>query len=404
MDIDKVINIEDLRRCAKRRLPRGAFDFIEGGVEDERCIVRNEQAFREIRLVPRYFVDVSKPMQATSIFGQHYDSPFGIAPTGTAGSWRPKGDEMLAAAAAASNIPFILSHMATSSIETLVKIAPNNMWFQLYPPRDRFIGERFIGRVRDLGVKTLVVTVDCPVYIKRERNLRNGFDWPLRLTPSVILDGLLHPAWLVEYLLSSGGAPQLGNWAAYAGEGASWEDIAAFAATQRPAPEYSWTDLEGYRKLWPGNLVVKGIMHPGDAVRAADIGVDGLIISNHGGRQLDSAPASIEMLPAIRAAVGNRVTLMIDGGIRRGSDILAALALGAEFAFVGRATLYGMAAFGPPGAAKAIDILRSEVDLNMRQLGYPTLQMFRSEVLTISPYLPMVLSTEEKEKVSVRKT
>jgi L-lactate dehydrogenase (cytochrome)/(S)-mandelate dehydrogenase len=373
MSLDTIVNIDDLRHVARRRLPRIAFDFIEGGVEGESGLARNEDAFRRYRLLPRYLVDVSSRDQTTTLFGRTYDSPFGICPTGAAGLWRTGADDMLAQAAKAANIPFLMSCSSTGSIESAVRHAPGNMWFQLYGSRDRAISRQMIERVRDLGVETLVITVDVPVSPRRERNMRNGFARPLRLRLSTILDGLRRPSWLAGYLRAGGGMPRMENWAPYAKPGATPDDVADVYAAQTPSADHTWHDIEQYRRMWPGKLVLKGILHPEDAVRAVAIGTDGIIVSNHGGRQLDLAPSPLEVLPAIREAVGPDQTLMIDSGVRRGTDILVARCLGAQFAFVGRATLYGVAAYGLPGAHKAIDILRREIDINLAQLGCTSL-------------------------------
>jgi (S)-mandelate dehydrogenase len=369
MTLNRIVNINDMRLAAKRRQPRIAFDFIEGGVEGETCLARNEEAFRRHRLLPRYLLDVSHRSQSATLFGKTYDSPFGISPTGTAGLWRTGADDMLAQAAKAANIPFLLSCSSTGSIESVVRHAPGNTWFQLYGTRDRAIGRQMIERVRDLGVETLVVTVDVPVAPRRERNMRNGFTRPLRLRASTIIDGLRRPAWLIGYLRAGGGAPRMQNWATYAAPDATNDEVADVYAAQTPAPDHGWHDIEHYRRLWPGKLVIKGILHPEDAVRATALGADGIIVSNHGGRQLDLAPSPIEVLPAIREAVGPAQTLMIDSGVRRGSDVIVALCLGAQFVFFGRPTLYGVAAYGAPGAAKVIDIVRREIDINLAQLG-----------------------------------
>ncbi len=364
--IDDAVNIEDLRLIAKRRLPRLCYDFIEGGVEQEVGLQRNIDGFARHRLVPRYLVDVSKRDQSTTVFGRTYASPFGIAPTGLAGLWRHGTDLVLAEAAAQANIPFILSGSANASIEQAVKVAPQHAWYQLYPTRDRALSADLIKRCHDCGVETLVLTVDVPVRTKRERNIRNGFTIPLGLKATTILEALRHPAWIAEYLRH--GKPMLESLVPYAPAGADADGVAAFSNQQLPAPQ-SWADVETFRKLWPGNFVIKGIMHPGDAVRAAECGVDGLIVSNHGGRQLDQSPSSIEMLPPIKAAVGDRMTLMLDSGVRRGADALIALCLGARMVFTGRATLYGAVAGGAVGARRAIDILRGEIDLTMGQMG-----------------------------------
>ena len=213
-------------------------------------------------------------------------------------------------------------------------------------------------------------TIDVPVHSKRERNMRNGFSRPLKLPLATRLESLRHPRWLADYLKH--GMPMLSNWLPYAGAGADAAKVADFVAQQTPAP-MSWRDVENFRRLWPRTFILKGIMHPSDALRAAELGVDGIVVSNHGARQLDRAPAPLEVLPAIDAAVGDKVTLMLDSGVRRGADALVALCLGARFVFLGRPTLYGAAAGGIDGVHRAIDIMRDEIDLAMAQLGCPTL-------------------------------
>jgi (S)-mandelate dehydrogenase len=370
MKIEDAVNIDDLRRLAKRRLPRIAFDFIEGGVEDEHCLTENEKSFARHRLVPRYMVDIARRDQSTALFGQSFASPFGIAPTGLAALFRADADLILAKAAAAANIPFIMSGASTASIEAAAAVAPAHTWYQLYAARDRKISADMIRRASDANLSTLVLTVDVPVSSKRERNMRNGFELPLKLKWLKSLEALMHPLWIADYLRR--GIPRFDNWAPYAPPGASAKEIAAFVARQIPC-SVTWRDLEEFRRLWPRRLVIKGIMHPDDAVQAAQMGVDGIMVSNHGGRQLDQAPAALEMLPAISAAVGDKLTVMLDSGVRRGGDILTALCLGARFVFVGRATLYGTAAAGFNGAQKAIDILHKEIDLVMAQIGCPNL-------------------------------
>ncbi|MDP6705986.1 MAG: alpha-hydroxy acid oxidase [Alphaproteobacteria bacterium] len=371
MKTSDAINIEDLRQLAKRRLPKIAFDFIEGGVEDEDGLDRNEELFRKHRLVPRYLVDITERDQTTTLFGRDYASPIGISPTGIASLFRPGADLMLAEAARDANIPFVMSGASTASIEELAKLAPEHGWYQLYAARDKSISDDMIRRADDAGLSTLAFTVDVPVHTKRERNMRNGFARPLKLSLSTRLDALRHPAWLAGYLKS--GTPMFSNWIPYVGNGASADEVADFVSKQTPAP-MSWADVERFRRLWPRNFVIKGIMHPDDAVRAAELGVDGIVVSNHGARQLDRAPSPLEVLPAIRDAVGDRMTVMLDSGVRRGADALVALCLGAEFVFVGRPTLYGTVTGGLAGAAKALDILRDEIDLNMAQAGLADLK------------------------------
>jgi isopentenyl diphosphate isomerase/L-lactate dehydrogenase-like FMN-dependent dehydrogenase len=370
MNTDRAINIDDLRLMAKRRLPRICFDFIEGGLEDELGLAINESAFGRYRLVPRYLVDITKRDPSTTLFGRSYALPFGIAPTGIAGFFRRGGDLMLAEAAAAANIPYIMSGTSNASIEAAAKIAPEHTWYQLYGARDRRVSEDMIRRARDAGLSTLALTVDVPIGSKRERNIRNGFIRPYKLKPAIMLEALRHPAWLYEYF-RNGGMPLFDNWAPYAPAGSGPREVADYLASQTPSSQ-TWQDLEAYRRLWPRTLVVKGILHPDDARRAAEMGVDGIMVSNHGGRQLDRAPSPLEVLPAIKQAVGDRVTLMFDGGVRRGSDIVIARCLGAQYIFVGRATLYGCVAGGVRGVRRAINILRDEIDRALAQIGCPS--------------------------------
>jgi (S)-mandelate dehydrogenase len=388
MKLDNVVNIEDLHKMAKRRLPKIAFDFIEGGLEDERGLETNTSAFHKHQLLPRYLVDVSTRDQTKTIFGQTFSSPFGISPTGGAGLFRYHADLMLAEAARDANIPYIMSGASNDSIEAAAKIAPKNHWYQLYAARDPKINEDMIKRATDAELGALVLTVDTPVGSKRERNMRNGFAnvrggllQALSLKPSILFEAMTHPGWVAEYFKRGGGTPMLGNWQPYAPSGSDAEQVYKFASSVRPFNAQTWRDLEQYRKLFPRALVVKGIMSPADAQRAVDVGCDGILVSNHGGRQLDQAPGSLDVLPAIRATVGDKLTLLLDSGVRRGADILIALCLGADFCFFGRPTLYGAAAYGLPGVKKAIDIFTGEIDLVMGQIGCPSLDQLGPDFL-----------------------
>ena len=353
MRVTDAINIEDLRLAAKRRLPKLAFDFIEGGVEGESALARNERAFGRYRLMPRYLVDIAGRSQETTIFGRTWKSPFGLCPTGMAGLWRPDTDKLLAAAAAKADIPSLMSCASNCSIESAVAIAPRNMWFQIYCGRERRYTEEFLKRVAGLGIETVVITIDVPITPKRERNLRNRFSRPLRLTGKSFLDVMTHPGWLYNFW-RRGGIPSMENWEGFLEPGEPRKKSTDLYSSQTPAGDQTWRDLEHIRRNWAGNLVLKGVLDPEDARQAAQQGVNGVIVSNHGGRQLDMAPASLEALPAVRAAVGPEMTVMLDSGVRRGSDILLALCLGASFCFVGRAGLYGAAAYGQAGADKAV--------------------------------------------------
>lgn len=366
MNAAQAINITDLRQLARKRLPRLVFDYIDGGAEDETGLARNTDAFQAIQLLPRYLVDVSQRDQSTTLLGRSYGAPFGIGPTGLAGFARPGADLMLADAAVAANIPFVLSGAGTASIEAAAQRAPEHTWYQLYVSRDAQITADLVRRARDAGIQTLMLTVDVPVHGKRERDMRNGFVPPVQPTPSALLDMLGHPRWLLDMLRH--GLPRFENWAPYVGAGASAKELGAFFASQIPFTQ-TWRDVDTLRQVWPGKLVIKGILHPADAQRALDAGADGIIVSNHGGRQLDSAPSALDVFPAIRAKLGQRVALMLDGGVRRGANVLKARALGADFVWLGRATLYGVAAGGLAGAERAIAILRDEIDTTMAQMG-----------------------------------
>jgi L-lactate dehydrogenase (cytochrome)/(S)-mandelate dehydrogenase len=370
MGVENAINFDDLRLMAKRRLPKIAFDFIEGGIDSEEGLDWNVNAFSRQRIVPKYLVDATTPKVSTTVFGRTYNQPYGIAPTGAIGMFRVGGDAMLARAAKHANIPFIISGMSTATIEELASVAPEHCWYQLYMARDRKVADDMVARAKAAGITTLVVTVDVPGSGKRERNLRNGFQMVRTVKPTlaVKIEALRHPAWLWEYF--NGPGLTASNWEKYTPGGAGGKAALDFVSTQMPTAS-TWDDIQRIRKNWDGNLVLKGVMHPEDAKQAAAYGVDGLMVSNHGGRQLDRSPAPLDVLPAIRDAVGDKMTVMFDSGIRRGADIVTAMALGAKFCFVGRWTLYGVAAGGQAGASHAVHMISDEVQKVMTQMGLP---------------------------------
>ncbi len=396
--VDRAINIDDLKRMARRRLPKIMFDFIEGGADDEVGLRTNANAFRELRLVPRYYVDTSKRDQRATLLGRTYASPFGIAPTGMAGAFRRGAELYLAEMAKAAGVPYLMSGASNASIEEAAKLAGKNLWFQIYGARNRDVATDLVKRAIDCGLTTIAVTCDVPVSSNRERNRRNGFVRPLRMTLPTILEAMLHPAWVLNYY-RSGGLPMMGNWQPYAANRATADQVADLFASQTPDPSQTWGDLEDIRNAWPGKLLLKGVMHPEDARMAVEIGIDGLIVSNHGARQLDMMPSPLEMLPMIRAAVGPDVALLLDSGVRRGSDIVAALCMGADFVMTGRATLYGATAAGLEGAKKAVSILQREIDLVMGQLGAPNLEALGPQFL-----LDTVRAAEARRNASARAT
>ncbi|WP_423873372.1 alpha-hydroxy acid oxidase [Bradyrhizobium sp.] len=372
MRMKQAINFDDVRVLARKRLPRIAFDFIDGGVDGEAGLERNRAAFDRYKLLPRYLIDVANRSQAVKLFGHDYASPFGISPMGIAGFFRPGADLMLARASARFDIPYIMSSASCDSIEAAMAEAPKTTWFQIYGTRDPHITLDLVRRAKALGVRVLLMTVDTPVMGKRERNIRNGFRRPMKMTPSVILQGLSRPGWTFRYL-TKGGIPTMENWRPYAPTGATANAIADLYGEQTPAPAQTWSIFEQVRKAWDGPLVVKGVMHPADALKCLELGANGIMVSNHGGRQLDSAPGSIDMLPAIADAVGGRMEVLIDSGFRRGSDVGKALCLGAKAAFFGRPAMFGVAAGGETGAGEVINIMRQEISLLMGQLGWTDL-------------------------------
>lgn len=363
-----VLTIDDLRDRARRRMPAVVFDYIDGGVEDELALARNTDAFRRWSFVPRYLRDVAQRRTERTLWGRTYDLPFGIAPTGFAGLFRPGADLMLARAASAAGVPFVVSGASNASIEAVADVMETPPWFQIYCSRDQQITRDLLVRAERAGVETLVVTVDVPVTPKRTRNLRNGFGLPPRLSFRTMLDAAMHPAWTFGYF-ANGGMPALGNWAPYAPEGSRALSVARLFAAETPDPSHDWRQVETLRALWPGRLVVKGLMHVDDARQAQALGADAIWVSNHGGRQLDRVPPSLEMLPLMRKALGPDMPIFLDSGVRRGADIATALCLGADFVFAGRPTLYGVAAMGERGAARALAILAEELDLILAQIG-----------------------------------
>jgi L-lactate dehydrogenase (cytochrome) len=367
--LGRALTIEDLRRLARRRLPRAVFDFVEGGAGDERTMARNRAAFERLLLRPRVLVDVSKREQATVVLGERVATPVLVSPTGMAGLCWPRGEVAAARAAHEAGTIYTLSTHSSCSIEEVATGAPGPLWFQLYVWQSRELTRSFVDRARAAGYRALVLTVDVPIISRRERDLRNGFTVPPRVTMRNALDTLRRVGWMRRVLLG----PRLTLANLVGAPGAPRTDIVTLGgvAHRQVDPSVAWPDLAWFRSLWRGPLVLKGVLTVADARRAADHGVDGLIVSNHGGRQLDGTPASIEALPAIADAVGDRLEILLDGGVRRGTDVVRALALGARAVMVGRPYLYGLAAGGGPGVRRALDILAAEVDHALALVGVP---------------------------------
>ncbi|WP_245906347.1 alpha-hydroxy acid oxidase [Teichococcus aestuarii] len=362
-----ILALDDFEPAARRKLPRPLFGYIAGAAETNAAYRDNRDAFAEWAFRPRYLIDVSRRSIATSLFGQAYSAPFGIAPMGISAIMAYRGDLVLARAAAAAGIPMVMSGSSLIPMEEVAHAAPGS-WFQAYLPGDEARIAKLVARVAAAGFGTLVLTVDTTTMGNRENNIRTGFSTPLKPSLRLAWDGATRPLWLWDTLwrtLHRHGMPHFEN--NYAERGAPI--IARHVERDFGARDHlNWTHVAGIRRQWKGRLVVKGILRAEDARRAAEEGIDGVIVSNHGGRQLDGAISALRALPEIRAAAGG-MAVMMDGGIRRGSDVLKALALGADFVFVGRPFLYAAAVGGEAGVRHGIDILAQEVDRNLALLG-----------------------------------
>jgi L-lactate dehydrogenase (cytochrome) len=359
-------NIHDLRLRAQRHLPRAIFDFVDGGAQDEVSLRENRDQFRRIALAPRVLRDVSRRDQSTTLLGEPIASPLIIAPTGMAGLIRRNGETMLARAAAEADIAYCMSMMAACSIEEVKRASHRPFWFQIYLLRDRSINRALMERAQASGCRVLVLTVDTKQQGLRERDVRNGFTVPPRITLRNALNVASRPGWLVDIAFG----PRI-TFANLAGKLIGADDIVSVArlAAEQYDPAMRWDAVEWCKTNWSGPVVVKGILTAEHARFAVEHGADGLIVSNHGGRQLDGTPAAIAALPAVVDAVGDRAEIVLDSGIRRGTDVLKALALGARACMAGRAFLYGLAADGEAGVREAISILRSEIDLALALMG-----------------------------------
>jgi (S)-mandelate dehydrogenase len=367
------IKVEDYRSIAKRRLPSMIFDYLDGGAEDEYGLQHNRTVLRNIRFKPRRLIDVSQRDYATTLFGKSISAPMLIGPTGFNDLFWPKGDLALARAAAAHCIPFVLSTPSNMSIEALAHHCDGDLWFQLYVT-DRQSADRLIKRALQANYSSLVLTVDVPVGGYRERDLRNGFALPFKYRSSTLFDGLLHPRWALRRLRY--GMPRLANFENT--KNSETQHIASVMARRMDA-SFDLDGLAWLREKWPRKLLVKGIMHPEDAAHAEKCGVDGLIISNHGGRQLDSCLSPLEILPAISEVTD--LPILMDSGFRRGADIVKAIALGAHAVCLGRATLYGLATNGEEGVSHVIGLLKNEIDMTMAQIGCRSLAQLSTDHL-----------------------
>ncbi|MGE8630924.1 alpha-hydroxy acid oxidase [Achromobacter denitrificans] len=359
-------SVMDYRRRAQKRLPRLAFDYLEGGAEDCIAMARNASAWADLEFRPDVLVDVSECRLDVPLLGATAAMPAIVGPTGLNGLFWPDADIHLARAAHQAGVPFVLSTASTSLLEDVRAATSGELWLQLYVQRDRRIAEHLMDRAWQSGYTVLFLTVDVPVHGNRDHDKRNGFKLPLRPSRRLLLDLAAHPGWCWRMLRHGG--PQLKNLAVSSNARENITEQASALSRQMDLA-LSWDDVAWLRRAWRGRIVIKGIQGLADARRAQAQGVDGIVLSNHGGRQLESAPCPLEVLPEVAAELGQSMEILVDGGVRRGSDIAKAVALGARAVLLGRAPLYGLAGRGPAGADEVLAILRAELENTLRLLG-----------------------------------
>ena len=376
----KVGSVDDLRLLAKRRLPGGVFDYFDGAAEDEVTKAENSSAFSKIELRPRVLVDVSKIDTTTTIMGQLVPFPIALSPTGFTRIAHPQGELAVARVAGAVNLPYTLSTLGTRSIEEVAQVATGPLWYQLYVWKDRGLSRELVERARDNGYKAIMLTVDTPVFGRRERDVRRGFTLPPKIGLETFVDGILHPKWTWDFVRS-----EPITFSAVAGrksvDGSTAVTLSDYVNSQFD-PTLSWNDLEWIREVSGLPLMLKGIQSVEDAKRAAELGVDAIALSNHGGRQYDGAPAPVALLPRVVDAVGNSIEVLVDGGVRRGSDVVKACALGARAVMFGRPYLYGLGAGGELGVRWAIDHITSGVTRTMGLIGETSIRNLSAGVVT----------------------
>lgn len=367
-------NTEDYRRIAEKRLPRFLFDYLDGGAYQEVSLRDNIRDFERLQLRQRVMVDVSNIDTSFSLFGETYSMPLGLAPVGLGGMMARRAELQAKRAADAINIPFCLSTVGICSLEEVATVSDKPFWFQLYMLKDREVVKEILQRAKNVAVKTLVFTVDLPVVGARYRDTRNGMDGGTGMygkLRSGIIDYLIHPRWLLDVGIK-GGPHVFGNLADYVPGAKSPEDFKAWIGKNIDA-SVTWKDIEWLRSIWDGNLVIKGVLSSEDALAAANAGADGVVVSNHGGRQLDGVSSSIAMLPRVVDAVGNKVEIIMDGGVRSGQDVVKALASGAKMTLIGRPWVYSVAAKGEAGISSLLKTFKDEMNVSMALTGVPTL-------------------------------
>jgi L-lactate dehydrogenase (cytochrome) len=364
-------SIELLAKKAKQRMPGFAYDYLSGGCMAEVNLEKNTSDIRAVELKPVYLRDYKGASQKTTLFGREYSSPFGIAPVGLQGLMWPKACEILARTAKDNNIPFVLSTVTTASIEKVAEITEGDFWFQLYHPADDTLRDKLLVRAAEAGCKTLVLLADTPTFGYRPKEIKNGLSVPPKMTLNNVVQMCTHPVWSFSQLFT--GIPQFQTLKPYIPKGLSMKHLGLFM-NKTFSGRLNESRIRAIRDQWKGNLVIKGIVNPEDAERAIALGIDGLIVSNHGGRQLDQGQSTIKPLGELAKQFKGRIKIMMDSGIRSGSDIAVAMASGADFTFLGRAPMYGVCAMGSKGGDQVVEILQKQLQQVMEQLGCENLE------------------------------
>ena len=380
--LERAANIDDLRRLAKRNLPGGVFDYIDGAAEDEIALARSISAFDDVLFRPRVLRDMTEVDTSTTLLGRSIPFPFALSPTGFTRIADPGGELTVARVAAARNLPYSLSTMGTRSIEEVAAVSDGPKWFQVYVWKDRGLVKEMINRAAASGYEAIIITVDFATLGRRERDIRRGFTLPPKLGLDTILDGIRHPRWTWDFARS-----EEIRFANVVGTGDDRDGTKAVALgpfiDEQLDPSLSWDDVEVFRDLFPGKVMVKGVQDVEDAKIAASIGIDAVALSNHGGRQLDASPAPFDLLPETVEAIGDTTEVLVDGGVRRGADIAKAICLGATACMGGRAYLYGLGAGGERGVAKALGFLQDEFERTLKLIGAASVDELGTDYLRL---------------------
>jgi L-lactate dehydrogenase (cytochrome) len=372
--MDKYPSISDLEKKAQSRIPKVSWLYLQSGTGRNISTTKNRSRFDQFSLLPSFIKGKLDPDFKTNLFGRTYNVPFGVAPVGLTGLIWPRSEFILAKSADKYKFPYSLSTVATQTPESVGKHVGDMGWFQLYPPKDPIVRKDILNRAKESGFHTLIITADVPTPGRREESIKSGMSLPVKFTPKIIWDGITHPVWTVKTLTE--GLPNLKTVGKYAGS--KNMKVAAEFARFKFRGDLDWDYIKEVKGLWDGPVILKGILHPQDAIKAKEIGIDGICVSNHGGRQFDGAPAAIDALPEIAKAIGNDMTIIFDSGITSSLDIIKALALGADFVLLGKAFMYGCAALGDKGGDHVTDILIEDLKNNMIQLGVESIDEIKN--------------------------